>query len=151
MTAMRKVGDTQTAQALGHAILHLARILEDELTVPVLYNVELARAAAKAAAFKGLDKVGDLGTKGLIAGERWAHKNAAELRELGEAIEEIRDRLGKQAMVALSVMEQSSSAGARALLDLIVRANGGIDAAGLTAAALQRDLERLSGKPPDGG
>ena len=148
---VRKVGDTQTAQALGHAILHLARILEDELTVPVLYNVELARTVSKAAAFKGLDKVGDLGTKGLIAGERWAHKNAAELRELGEAIEEIRDRLGKQAMVALSVMEQSSSAGAQALLDLIVRANGGIDAAGLTAAALQRDLERLSGKPPDGG
>ena len=149
---VRTAADTKTAQALGHAIVHLARVIELELAVPVQISVEMARAAAKQAAFKGIDKAGDVVTKGLVAGERWALRNAQELRELGDAIEAVQDRLGKQALIAMALLQKSSSAGAQALLELIVKSSGGMDAAVVSSVELQRELARhANAKALEGG
>ncbi|MCC7070787.1 MAG: hypothetical protein IT383_05660 [Deltaproteobacteria bacterium] len=142
VSAARSVGDTKAAQALGHAILHLARIIEQEVHVPVRLALDMARDAGKAAAFTALDKVGSTATRGLLAGERWANKNTEELRELGEAIEAVRDRLGHELILALHLVQKSSSAGAQALVKLMVQAAGGSDAAVISSVELQRELAR---------
>lgn len=119
--------DSTTAQAIGNAILAVADAYEEHLYVPMVMGVELLKETARDAAFTGLRVGGNAGVRVLLAGERFANKNAEQIAALREKLDAIGARIYAQAIHAMLRLQKSASAGAIALVDLSLKASGGLD------------------------
>jgi hypothetical protein len=111
----------EQAKALGRSILAVA----EKFHAPIEAPLRNARRVMRDGTFAVMGATGTVAVQGLLAAEREVRAHEAELAATGAAIQRVSAWMMKSTVALLGILKASTSAGATALGDLVLRASRG--------------------------